>query len=543
MTVISVALGWLIAGRALRPVREMTAAAQRISEDSLDERLALHGPKDELRQLGDTIDGLLERLEAAFSAQRRFVANASHELRTPLTTMRAALDVALAKPEPAPPQTVALAGRVRTELDRVDRLLEAFLVLARAQHRSMPGQAVLPLDYIVGSALADQAAAIRAMGLTVQDASFQGGAWVAGSQALLTRMVENVIDNAVCHNTPGGWIAITTGAGDGRARLVIENGGPVLDPEQVAELSQPFRRLEADRIGTDQGSGLGLSIVAAIAEAHGGTLDLRPARRRPAGPGRPARRPGDDLADHPGGSAAMRVLVVEDSRSLADVLVEGLRDQGMAVDAAHDGLAAAAKLDLNSYDVVVLDRDLPGIHGDALCQMITDRDDRAMVLMLTAAGAPGDRVTGLALGADDYLGKPFHFPELVLRVRALARRQPSARARTLRAAGIELDPMRRTVTRDGRQLDLSVKEFGVLEALLVAAPAFLRAEDLLEQVWDEQADPFTNTVTVTIGRLRRKLGNPPVITTRPGVGYRIGDQPEPGRTRPGSQAKAPSRYP
>ena len=162
----------------------------------------------------------------------------------------------------------------------------------------------------------------------------------------------------------------------------------------------------------------------------------------------------------------MRVLVVEDSRSLADVLVEGLRDQGMAVDAAHDGLAAAAKLDLNSYDVVVLDRDLPGIHGDALCQMITDRDDRAMVLMLTAAGAPGDRVTGLALGADDYLGKPFHFPELVLRVRALARRQPSARARTLRAAGIELDPMRRTVTRDGRQLDLSVKEFGVLEALL-----------------------------------------------------------------------------
>jgi len=227
----------------------------------------------------------------------------------------------------------------------------------------------------------------------------------------------------------------------------------------------------------------------------------------------------------PGGSAGMRVLVVEDSRSLADVLVEGLRDQGMAVDAAHDGLAAAAKLDLNSYDVVVLDRDLPGIHGDALCQMITDRDDRAMVLMLTAAGAPGDRVTGLALGADDYLGKPFHFPELVLRVRALARRQPSARARTLRAAGIELDPMRRTVTRDGRQLDLSVKEFGVLEALLVASPAFLRAEDLLEQVWDEQADPFTNTVTVTIGRLRRKLGDPPVIATRPGVGYRICDPP------------------
>jgi signal transduction histidine kinase len=275
MTVISVALGWLVAGRALRPVREMTAAAQRISEDSLHERLALRGPKDELKQLGDTIDGLLERLEGAFTAQRRFVANASHELRTPLTTMRAAIDVALAKPEPAPPQTVALAGRLRTELDRIERLLEAFLVLARAQHRSMPGQAVLPLDYIVSSALADQAAAIRAMDLTVRDTSGRGGAWVAGSQALLIRMVENVIDNAVCHNAPGGWIAVTTGARGGSARLVVENGGQVLDPAQVAELSQAFRRLEADRIGTDKGSGLGLSIVASIAEAHGGTLDLR----------------------------------------------------------------------------------------------------------------------------------------------------------------------------------------------------------------------------------------------------------------------------
>jgi DNA-binding response OmpR family regulator len=217
----------------------------------------------------------------------------------------------------------------------------------------------------------------------------------------------------------------------------------------------------------------------------------------------------------------MRVLVVEDSRSLADVLVEGLRDQGMAVDAALDGLEAAAKIGVNAYDVVVLDRDLPGIHGDLLCQMITERDERAMVLMLTAAGDPADRISGLGLGADDYIAKPFHFPELVLRIRALARRQPSARPRTLRGAGIELDPIRRTVTREGCQLDLSAKEFGVLEALLRAMPAFLSAEELLEQVWDEYADPFTNTVAVTIGRLRRKLGDPQVIVTTPGVGYRI----------------------
>ena len=275
MTAVSVLLGWLVAGRALRPVREMTAAAQRISEDNLDERLAVQGPKDELKELGDTIDGLLERLETAFKAQRRFVANASHELRTPLTTMRAALDVALAKPEPAPPQTVALAARLRTELDKIDQLLEAFLFLARAQHRSLPGQAMLPLDYVAATALTEQAAAIGDRRLTVQQDSDPGGAWVTGSQALITRMVENVIQNAVRHNTDGGWIHVTARTAGGRASLVVENGGPVLDQDQVRELSQPFRRIGADRIGSDRGSGLGLSIVAAIAEAHGGALDLR----------------------------------------------------------------------------------------------------------------------------------------------------------------------------------------------------------------------------------------------------------------------------
>jgi signal transduction histidine kinase len=280
MTVVSLVLGWVVAGRALRPVRHMTAAAQQISAHNLDERLAVKGPADELKQLGDTIDSLLERLEGAFTAQRRFVANASHELRTPLTTMRASLDVAVAKPEPAPPQTIALVARLRTQLDKIETLLEGFLVLARAQHRHLPGRAVLPLDYIVTAALADQKAAIAAINLTVQDASGLGAAWVTGSQPLLTRMVENVIDNAVCHNAEGGWIKITTDADDSRARLVVENGGQILDQAQVNELSQPFRRLEADRIGTDKGSGLGLSIVAAIAEAHDGKLDLQ---ARPGG--------------------------------------------------------------------------------------------------------------------------------------------------------------------------------------------------------------------------------------------------------------------
>ena len=217
----------------------------------------------------------------------------------------------------------------------------------------------------------------------------------------------------------------------------------------------------------------------------------------------------------------MRVLVVEDSRSLADGIAEGLRDQGMAVDVAYDGLDAAAKLGLSPYQVVVLDRDLPGLHGDTLCRMIAEGGSPAMVLMLTASGSPGERVSGLRLGADDYLAKPFHFPEHVLRVRALARRQPAARSRIFRTAGLELDATQHTATRDGRPLGLSAKEFGVLEALLRAQPAVLSAEDLLEQVWDEHTDPFSNVVSVTVSRLRRKLGDPPVIQTITNVGYRI----------------------
>jgi DNA-binding response OmpR family regulator len=217
----------------------------------------------------------------------------------------------------------------------------------------------------------------------------------------------------------------------------------------------------------------------------------------------------------------VRVLVVEDAPRLANWIAEGLRDQGIVVDIAYDGNDAAARLHVNPYDVVVLDRDLPGIHGDALCRMITESDEPAMILMLTAASAPEERVTGLALGADDYLPKPFHFPELVLRVRALARRRPTAHHRTLRAAGIELDPTTGNVTRNGRTITLTAKESAVLEALLRASPGGLSAERLLERAWDENADPFTNTVRVTIGRLRRKLGDPDVIQTAPGIGYRI----------------------
>jgi DNA-binding response OmpR family regulator len=217
----------------------------------------------------------------------------------------------------------------------------------------------------------------------------------------------------------------------------------------------------------------------------------------------------------------MRVLVVDDERGLADDIAEGLRDQGLAVDVAYDGIDAAAKVGLYPYDVIVLDRDLPGLGGDAVCRLVAESEHPAMVLMLTAAGSPADRVAGLTLGADDYLAKPFHFPELVLRVRALARRRPGASARVLRAGDIELDPMRHVATRAGHRLDLSAKEFAVLEALLQASPGSLTPEQLLYRAWDENANPFTRTVYVTIARLKRKLGEPQPIQSTPGIGYKI----------------------
>ena len=277
MAVASVVFGWIMAGRALRPVREMTEAAQRISADNLYERLAVSGPADELKDLGDTIDGLLERLEQAFSAQRRFVANASHELRTPLTTMRAAIDVAMAKPEPVPPPTTALADRLRAELDRVDELLEGLLVLARAQHGALPDPAVFSLSDVVAAAVAERASAIAARDLALQLRLGTGAAVVAGNQALMSRLADNLLDNAIVHNQHGGWLAVSAEADatTATASLTVENGGAELDQRQVSQLGQPFRRLGADRTGSDTGSGLGLSIVTAIATAHGGMVDIR----------------------------------------------------------------------------------------------------------------------------------------------------------------------------------------------------------------------------------------------------------------------------
>ncbi|MFD8556549.1 response regulator transcription factor [Streptosporangium canum] len=217
----------------------------------------------------------------------------------------------------------------------------------------------------------------------------------------------------------------------------------------------------------------------------------------------------------------MRVLVVEDEPLLADAIAEWLRDEVHAVDVAYDGAAALERAGVNDYDVVVLDRDLPAVHGDEVCRELVGAGSAARVLMLTAAAEVTDRVTGLSLGADDYLTKPFAFPELAARVQALGRRARPAAPPVLRRAGITLDPARREVFRDSRYVPLSKKEFAVLAELLRADGAVVSSEQLLEKAWDEHADPFTGAVRLAVLKLRRKLGAPPVVETVTGAGYRI----------------------
>ncbi|MEV4382139.1 response regulator transcription factor [Streptosporangium sp. NPDC049644] len=217
----------------------------------------------------------------------------------------------------------------------------------------------------------------------------------------------------------------------------------------------------------------------------------------------------------------MRVLVVEDERVLADAIATGLRREAMAVDVAYDGAGALERTGYIDYDVIVLDRDLPKVHGDEVCRRLVASRTASRILMLTASGDVDDKVEGLGLGADDYLAKPFVFVELVARVRALGRRSAPALPPVLERAGVRLDPGKRLVTRDGAEVALTKKEFAVLEELMRAEGAVVSQEDLLDKAWDENIDPFTNVVRVTMMTLRKKLGEPQVIETVPGVGYRL----------------------
>jgi signal transduction histidine kinase len=276
IVVTSAWLGWIVAGRALRPVHAITAAARRASEENLGERIALAGPDDELKELADTFDAMLGRLDAAFASQRRFVANASHELRTPLTVMRTAIDVTLAKPSRTPAQLETMAVEVRHAADRAEALIEALLTLARSDRGTEPRE---PLDVAVlaEDALDAAAPAIRAHPVTVQ--AVLEPAPAVGDPVLVERLVTNLIDNAVRHNVPDGWVQVATGTRAGMAFIDVANGGPLIPPELVPSLFEPFRRL-SDRAGSGDGMGLGLSIVQSVALAHRGHATARP---RPAG--------------------------------------------------------------------------------------------------------------------------------------------------------------------------------------------------------------------------------------------------------------------
>ena len=273
MVVASMALGWLIAGRVLRPLQVITATARQLSASNLHERLALGGPDDELRELGDTFDELLGRLESSFESQRQFVANASHELRTPLTLERAILEVTLADPG-------ASIGSLRTACERVlaigeqqERMIDALLTLARSE-RGLERREPLLLDAVAGAVLRERREEIARRGLRLE-AKLED-APVTGDARLIERLVANLLDNAVHHNTAGGWVAFATATEAGEAVLTVANSGPAIAPKEVERLLRPFHRLGGDRVGHGDGHGLGLPIVAAIATAHGATLSLRP---------------------------------------------------------------------------------------------------------------------------------------------------------------------------------------------------------------------------------------------------------------------------
>jgi signal transduction histidine kinase len=269
MTVASGGLGWFVSGRVLRPVRAITETARRASDQHLGERLALTGAQDELKELADTFDDMLERLDLSFAAQRRFVANASHELRTPLTVMRTAIDVALAKPNRTTGQLEDMAARVRRSIDQAEHMIEALLVLAISD-QGVTSSELLDLSAVAEDALELAAPGVTMLGLWVE--ADLGPAETTGDQQLIERMVWNLVDNAIRHNEPGGWIRITTGRCPGGAVLRIANSGAVVPAEAVPTLAEPFRRITKQ---PDGGVGLGLSIAQSVSTAHGAQLDVR----------------------------------------------------------------------------------------------------------------------------------------------------------------------------------------------------------------------------------------------------------------------------
>jgi signal transduction histidine kinase len=273
MTVVSVVAGWLLAGRALRPLRQITATARRVSGENLGERIALSGPKDELRELADTFDGMLGRLDNAFASQRHFVANASHELRTPLAVMRTELDVTMADPDAGEQELRHMGEAVRDTIDRCERLIESLLMLARSQ-AATGGEASVNLGDLAADCVTDLRARSDELGLDLR--TDLEPAWTRGEEALLERMIANLVDNAIRYNERGGFIEVQTGVRGNAARLSVSNSGALIAADAAQRLTEPFERLTRAR----GGFGLGLSIVASVARVHHGKLAIEP---RPKG--------------------------------------------------------------------------------------------------------------------------------------------------------------------------------------------------------------------------------------------------------------------
>jgi signal transduction histidine kinase len=269
MAVVCVGLGWVVAARALRPLQRITGTARRLSEETLHERIALEGPRDELKELADTFDEMLQRLDTAFESQRRFVANASHELRTPLSIIRAELDVTMSSEDPSVEELVAMANAVRQASGRCEQLIDSLLTLARSEGATPGGEAV-DVSAVADTVLAGFGAEASARSVVLEGTL--GPAYVRGDAVLLERLLENLVENAIRYNRPGGRVEVRVGASGGRVALVVHNDGDRIPPGEVGSLFEPFRRLGPDRTGAGRGFGLGLAIVRAVATAHGGAV-------------------------------------------------------------------------------------------------------------------------------------------------------------------------------------------------------------------------------------------------------------------------------
>ena len=500
-------LAWVVAGRVLAPLRDLRDTARSIGESDLTGRIAVEGD-DELAGLARTFNEMLDRLETAFASQKAFISDAGHELRTPITIIRGHLDVMGDDPEERR-ETLEL---VRDELDRMGRLVNDLLLLARAEPARLPpardARPRRPDPRAVRQGLR------RWPSATGASAAVGSGRIVADRQRL-TQALMNLSQNAVAHTHEGDAVELGSQLANGDVRLWVRDTGPGVPEHEQARIFERFARAERLRQPRRRrGAGT---------RHH--TRDRRGPRRprragQPPGRRRSLHRRHPDRATAGGAPEVKRILIAEDEPRLSSFLEKGLRSNGFMTTVAEDGAKASVLARDDEFDLLVLDLGLPGKDGVEVLRELRASGQRMPVIILTARDDVSDKVSGLEGGADDYVTKPFRFEELLARVRVRLRDERTVERTVLKAGAIALDLRTRRASADGRTVDLTAREFTMLEVLIRHAGQVLSREQLLSHVWGYDYDPGSNVVDVYVGYLRKKLGSEAIETVR-GMGYRL----------------------